>query len=170
MNEDKVVIDNTEETDYSELEKLSIQELKEEISEARSYISYCEDLIVKKKVEELPYEGKYLKIREMDSYKYLFCDSCHYTTNHYGKKCIYLKGVGFYSDFGPYEDNNFVGFTTWEDIWMDLHQYELYNKLREQGREDRDYYTITEITKEEYQNKFYNMITKLTETFEKWKE
>ena len=105
-------------------------------------------------------KGKYIKVEEDGEYKYIFV-SHEFETLWYGRMgypAILLRGLGFVSAFSDHWDYNYIKWDTAMEAYIRFDQFE------------EDCSKITEITKEEFNKAFREMITKVSEQHTEWCE
>lgn len=103
-------------------------------------------------------KGKYIKVDDNDGIKYIFV-SQEFEAGWYGNEkypSILLRGLGFMSYFSPYWDGNYVKWDTAIEAYIRFDNFE------------EDCSRITEITREEFNGAFEEMLTKMREQHMKW--
>lgn len=142
-----------------------IKELEQQKKAAwKEAIKIYDDLKDKlyKEIEEIfDYKEKYLKIKTDDSFMYLFCDECFKTKDLSGNEIILIRGYGFVWSITPYADSTYASY----DQWM---EHKLY--IDEKWEIEKEIQKISEISKEDFDKAFYQMIDELLSEHKKYME
>lgn len=161
----KEIVDNSFENFKDMYDVLSVGELSEQIKKTREILSAMERLMEDKTVKEFPYGDKYIKIYNgfNTSPIYMHCSLCKFdNTGFHDEPMIWFHGTSFRSEFGPYEDSNYVKFSTGDDVYMSYRRFFEQETVRKKYEDSDkkipygyDSYMVVIIGKEEY-NKAYN--------------
>jgi hypothetical protein len=103
------------------------------------------------------FEGQYLKIKHSvydDAYTFMYCDRVRKSQNINNEDVVNLHGYGFEYEITEYDDDTFVHWTEWMD--RDFKTYDVVNELKR----------IEVISKSEFNDEFYKMISLLTKKHE----
>lgn len=107
---------------------------------------------IKEKFEkELDLIGKYVKIEDGT---HLHIEEC-FSTTHFDRKVILLRGLGFNCEFTEYRDANYCTWDLMQTYYIDMG--EMFDMKAELSK-------IKEITKEQFQEAFDNMISNVIDT------
>lgn len=156
-----------------EAKSLSDEELSDKIENYVNALHFLRDLRDNRRFNEYPFDNKYIKVFGCngDGPEYIKCDYCCVSSDPgCSGKQLYFKGIGFSGEFGPYEDSNYVHFTTWDDHYLPLNNYIEKETKRSEGKiKEGDYdwnsYRVDIITEEEYIEAFNKMLDNMKSTF-----
>lgn len=138
-----------------------IKDLEEEfqVEKEKAYKKYYKlrDKVANLYTKIFNFEGQYLKIKHSvydDAYTFMYCDRVRKSQNINNEDVINLHGYGFEYEITEYDDDTFVHWTEWMD--RDFKTYDVVNELKR----------IEVISKSEFNDEFYKMISLLTKKHE----
>lgn len=164
----KEIVDNSFENFKGMYDVLSVGELSEQIKKTRKALSAMEILMEDKTVKEFPYTDKYIKI--YNGFRrnpiYMHCSLCKFdNTGFHDEPMIWFHGTSFRSEFGPYEDSNYVKFSTGDDVYMSYRRFFEQESMRKKHEDSDkkipygyDSYMVDIIGKEEYKKAYNDML------------
>lgn len=122
----KEIADNSFENFKGIYDALSVGELSERIEKTKKALSVMERLMEDKTVKKFPYDGKYIVIYNGFATNpiYMHCSFCKFdNTGFHDEPMIWFHGVSFRYEFGPYEDSNYVEFSSANDVYMPYRRF-----------------------------------------------
>ena len=143
---------------------LEIKKLKEELNlkyeESFKEYKKCREEYRKKILTFFDFEQKYIKVKNrLDREYYIFCDWVRDDISLDGERdLIYLSGYGFSEEIYGYNDDNLIwgGYTEVDiDISTNTYNEDIVN-------------SVTIISKEEFDNAFFEMIEKMKQYHNKF--
>lgn len=141
-------------TEYSEIRN-KYTKLRDELRKQLINLSEKEDKELSKLFD---FEDKFIEITTDNGYiMYLYVDEQFYhSMGITGHSCVVLRGQGFYSQFTDYKDATYAK-------WDQFCEYDInINNL------DKELENIKEITKEEYNKAFDDMIQQMITEHKEW--
>lgn len=154
----------------------TIEELRNESETLWKKYWKIRNEIIKKEISQYDFEGKYVKIYGPipgDSPTYMHVNANKITVKPFDnnkEKQILLQGHGFSYTFGSYTDSNYTHYSQWLDEYINLENFLCMENQRKNGKlVETDYgynrYAIVEITKEEFETAFHEMINGMSNAF-----
>lgn len=141
------------------IKQIKVLEEEFQIEKDKAYKKYYKlrDKVANLYTKIFNFEGQYLKIKHSvcdDVYTYMYCDRVRKSQNINNEDVITLHGYGFEYEITEYDDDTFVHWTEWID--RDFKTYDVVNELKR----------IEVISKSEFNDEFYKMISLLTKKHE----
>lgn len=144
----------------NEIHKLQNIKSKEWEKLYKKYQKYVDEY--NKKVKDLcDFEGKFLKIEDVENYRYsyLYCHTVMLTEDVSGNKVILLRGYGFTYIITQYEDDTFCN-------WDQFFEHKIY--IEETSDVEKEFGKISYSSKDEFNKEFLIMIENVKVEHEKY--